>query len=73
MEEDHYGIPDVKERILEFIAVGAIKGNLTVKIREIKVKERGKYCVLWDLQELAKPVLASQLREQQRENLLGLV
>ena len=38
MEEDHYGIPDVKERILEFIAVGAIKGNLTVKIREIKVK-----------------------------------
>ena len=30
MEEDHYGIPDVKQRILEFIAVASLKGSLSV-------------------------------------------
>lgn len=32
MDEDHYGLSDVKERILEFIAVGKLRGNTTGKI-----------------------------------------
>lgn len=30
LEEDHYGVIDVKERILEFIAIAKIKGSLQV-------------------------------------------
>lgn len=32
LDEDHYGIEDVKERILEFIAVGKLRGNVQGKI-----------------------------------------
>lgn len=32
LNEDHYGLKDVKERILEFIAVGKLRGNTTGKI-----------------------------------------
>jgi Lon-like ATP-dependent protease len=32
LEEDHYGLQDVKDRILEFIAVGNLKGEVTGKI-----------------------------------------
>ena len=32
MEEDHYEIRDVKERILEFISVGSLKKSLSGKI-----------------------------------------
>jgi Lon-like ATP-dependent protease len=32
LDEDHYGLNDVKERILEFIAVGKLRGNTTGKI-----------------------------------------
>ena len=32
LDEDHYGLKDVKERILEFIAVGKLRGNTTGKI-----------------------------------------
>lgn len=32
MEEDHYGMKDVKDRILEFIAVASLKGSLHGKI-----------------------------------------
>src|SRR5690242_3761059 len=32
MEEDHYGMKDVKDRILEFIAVASLKGSLQGKI-----------------------------------------
>ena len=28
LNQDHYGLDEVKERILEFLAVGAVKGNL---------------------------------------------
>jgi ATP-dependent Lon protease len=32
LDEDHYGMQDVKERILEFIAVGKLKGSVQGKI-----------------------------------------
>eukprot|EP01116_Phalansterium_solitarium_P018783 TRINITY_DN5092_c0_g3_i1.p1 TRINITY_DN5092_c0_g3~~TRINITY_DN5092_c0_g3_i1.p1 ORF type:complete len:963 (-),score=219.82 TRINITY_DN5092_c0_g3_i1:155-3043(-) len=32
LDEDHYGLKDIKERILEFIAVGALKQGLQGKI-----------------------------------------
>lgn len=32
LDEDHYGLEDVKERILEFIAVSSLKGSVTGKI-----------------------------------------
>jgi hypothetical protein len=32
LEEDHYGLKDVKDRILEFIAVGKLRGTVEGKI-----------------------------------------
>lgn len=32
LEEDHYGMKDVKDRILEFIAVGVLKNKISGKI-----------------------------------------
>ena len=32
LDEDHYGLEDIKKRILEYIAVGKLKGNVTGKI-----------------------------------------
>ncbi len=32
LNEDHYGLEDVKERILEFLAVGILKGNVSGSI-----------------------------------------
>ncbi|KAK9238104.1 Lon protease C-terminal proteolytic domain-containing protein [Lipomyces kononenkoae] len=32
LEDDHYGLKDVKDRILEFIAVGKLRGNVDGKI-----------------------------------------
>ncbi|KAL6072135.1 ATP-dependent Lon protease pim1 [Balamuthia mandrillaris] len=32
LDEDHYGLKDVKERILEFLAVGKLKGSVQGKI-----------------------------------------
>ena len=32
LDDDHYGLKDVKERILEFIAVGKLKGGVQGKI-----------------------------------------
>eukprot|EP01114_Cavostelium_apophysatum_P004249 TRINITY_DN1443_c0_g1_i1.p1 TRINITY_DN1443_c0_g1~~TRINITY_DN1443_c0_g1_i1.p1 ORF type:complete len:735 (+),score=190.99 TRINITY_DN1443_c0_g1_i1:133-2337(+) len=32
LDEDHYGLKEIKERILEFIAVASLKGNLQGKI-----------------------------------------
>ncbi|KNC52765.1 ATP-dependent protease La [Thecamonas trahens ATCC 50062] len=32
LDNDHYGLKDIKERILEFIAVGALKGTVQGKI-----------------------------------------
>lgn len=32
LEEDHYGLNDIKERILEFIAVGKLRGSVQGKI-----------------------------------------
>jgi ATP-dependent Lon protease len=32
LDQDHYGLKDVKERILEFLAVGMLKGNISGSI-----------------------------------------
>ena len=32
LDEDHYGLQDVKDRILEFIAVGKLRGSTHGKI-----------------------------------------
>jgi ATP-dependent Lon protease len=32
LDEDHYGLKDVKDRILEFIAVGKLRGSVQGKI-----------------------------------------
>lgn len=32
LDEDHYGLDDVKERILEFIAVGKLRGSTQVGV-----------------------------------------
>ena len=32
LEEDHYGLEDIKKRILEFIAVSLLKGSVQGKI-----------------------------------------
>ena len=32
LDEDHYGLNDVKERVLEFIAVGRLRGSTHGKI-----------------------------------------
>ena len=32
LDEDHYGLKDVKDRILEFIAVGKLRGTVEGKI-----------------------------------------
>lgn len=32
LDEDHYGLKDVKDRILEFIAVGKLRGSVEGKI-----------------------------------------
>jgi Lon-like ATP-dependent protease len=32
LDEDHYGMKQVKQRILEFIAVGKLKGSFKCKI-----------------------------------------
>ena len=32
LDSEHYGMKDVKDRILEFIAVGALKGSVQGKI-----------------------------------------
>ena len=32
LEEDHYGMDDIKQRILEFIAIGQLSGSIQGKI-----------------------------------------
>ena len=32
LDEDHYGLKDVKDRILEFLAVGKLRGTVEGKI-----------------------------------------
>ena len=37
LDEDHYGMKQVKQRILEFIAVGKLKGSFNAKVLLIYV------------------------------------
>lgn len=39
LDEDHYGLKDIKERILEFISVGALTGNVQVRIGQYFSKQ----------------------------------
>ncbi len=74
MEEDHYGMQDVKERILEFIAVAALKGSLQGKILcFVGPPGTGNdhvYCTIYILKERqALPkVLPSRCKENLRDS-----
>lgn len=47
LNRDHYGLDDVKERILEFLSVGILKGNLTGSILCFVGAARGGEDVDW--------------------------
>ena len=43
LNEDHYGLEDVKKRILEFIAVSQLKGSVPqVSLNSCKLRARGR-------------------------------
>jgi ATP-dependent Lon protease len=60
LDADHYGLEDVKERILEYLAVQERVGN-----------SRGPICVWLVRPVLVKPVWAAPLRKQPIANLCG--
>jgi hypothetical protein len=43
LDEDHFGLQDVKSRILEFIAVSRLRGSAQVRARE-RARPRARRC-----------------------------